>query len=74
MPGKEFGGDNLAVIEAAKVTRTYGEGEAAVHALRGVSLDITRHHLTAVMGPSGSGKSTLMHTLAGLDFADRWHR
>ena len=56
-----------AVINAAGVTRTYGEGEAAVHALRGVSLDIERHRLTAVMGPSGSGKSTLMHILAGLD-------
>jgi putative ABC transport system ATP-binding protein len=61
---------DLAVIQAAEVTRTYGEGEAAVHALRGVSLDITRHHLTAVMGPSGSGKSTLMHILAGLDRPD----
>jgi putative ABC transport system ATP-binding protein len=36
-----------------------------VHALRGVSLEIERHRLTAVMGPSGSGKSTLMHILAG---------
>jgi putative ABC transport system ATP-binding protein len=59
------------VIEAAEVTRIYGEGEAAVHALRGVSLDIERHRLTAVMGPSGSGKSTLMHILAGLDRPDR---
>jgi putative ABC transport system ATP-binding protein len=59
-----------AVIEAAEVTRTYGEGEAAVHALRGVSVDIERHRLTAVMGPSGSGKSTLMHILAGLDRPD----
>jgi putative ABC transport system ATP-binding protein len=59
-----------AVIEARAVARTYGEGEAAVHALRGVSLDIERHRLTAVMGPSGSGKSTLMHILAGLDRPD----
>src|SRR5215217_5251100 len=59
-----------AVIRAAEVTRSYGEGEAAVHALRGVSLDIERHRLTAVMGPSGSGKSTLMHILAGLDRPD----
>ena len=59
-----------AVIDAAEVTRTYGEGEAAVHALRGVSLEIERHRLTAVMGPSGSGKSTLMHILAGLDRPD----
>src|SRR5919109_3514682 len=59
-----------AVIGANEVTRTYGEGEAAVHALRGVSLEIERHRLTAVMGPSGSGKSTLMHILAGLDRPD----
>ena len=59
-----------AVIEAIAVARTYGEGEAAVHALRGVSLEIERHRLTAVMGPSGSGKSTLMHILAGLDRPD----
>jgi putative ABC transport system ATP-binding protein len=59
-----------AVITATGVTRTYGEGEAAVHALRGVSLDIEAGRLTAVMGPSGSGKSTLMHILAGLDQPD----
>ena len=43
------------VITARDVARRYGEGDAAVHALRGVSLDITRGRLTAVMGPSGSG-------------------
>jgi len=59
-----------AVIAASEVTRTYGDGEAAVHALRGVSLEIEAHRLTAVMGPSGSGKSTLMHILAGLDQPD----
>jgi putative ABC transport system ATP-binding protein len=56
-----------AVVSARDVTRRYGEGDTAVDALRGVSLDITRGQLTAVMGPSGSGKSTLMHILAGLD-------
>src|SRR5215208_6161546 len=56
-----------AVVSAREVTRVYGEGETAVHALRGVSLDVERGRLTAVMGPSGSGKSTLMHILAGLD-------
>ncbi len=56
-----------AVVTARGVVRRYGEGEAAVDALRGVSLDIARGRLTAVMGPSGSGKSTLMHILAGLD-------
>jgi putative ABC transport system ATP-binding protein len=70
LPGQELEESGEAVIEAAEVTRTYGEGEAAVHALRGVSLEIERHRLTAVMGPSGSGKSTLMHILAGLDRPD----
>jgi len=55
------------VVAAAEVTRRYGEGETAVDALRGVSLEVARGALTAVMGPSGSGKSTLMHILAGLD-------
>src|SRR5262245_48377571 len=55
------------VVSAAGLTRRYGAGDTAVDALRGVSLDIPRGHLTAVMGPSGSGKSTLMHILAGLD-------
>jgi putative ABC transport system ATP-binding protein len=58
---------NGAVVVADEVTRVYGEGDTAVHALRGVSLDIEQGKLTAVMGPSGSGKSTLMHILAGLD-------
>src|SRR3954467_6766021 len=56
-----------AVVPATDVVRSYGEGDCAVHALRGVSLEIARGRLTAVMGPSGSGKSTLMHILAGLD-------
>jgi putative ABC transport system ATP-binding protein len=56
-----------AVVSAHEVTRRYGEGETAVDALRGVSLEVERGHLTAIMGPSGSGKSTLMHILAALD-------
>ena len=59
--------ENGAVVHASNLTRTYGEGETAVHALQGVSLDIPHGDLTAIMGPSGSGKSTLMHILAGLD-------
>jgi putative ABC transport system ATP-binding protein len=58
---------NGAVVTARDVTRVYGEGDTAVNALCGVSLDVERGKLTAVMGPSGSGKSTLMHILAGLD-------
>jgi putative ABC transport system ATP-binding protein len=55
------------VVEAAEVTRVFGEGDTAVEALRGVSLGVELGRLTAIMGPSGSGKSTLMHILAGLD-------
>jgi putative ABC transport system ATP-binding protein len=47
--------------------RRYGDGDTAVNALQGVSVDIAQGRLTAIMGPSGSGKSTLMHILAGLD-------
>jgi putative ABC transport system ATP-binding protein len=64
-PGSEPPAEAIVSIE--KVTRRYGEGDTAVDALRGVSLEIERGKLTAVMGPSGSGKSTLMHILAGLD-------
>ena len=56
-----------AVVQANNITRVYGEGETAVHALNGCSVGVSHGELTAVMGPSGSGKSTLMHILAGLD-------
>src|SRR2546423_3473642 len=55
------------VVEAHELTRRYGEGDTAVDALKGVSLEVARGKLTAVMGPSGSGKSTLMHLMAALD-------
>jgi len=57
----------VPAVAAADLTRDYGAGESAVHALRGVSLEVPAGQFTAVMGPSGSGKSTLMHLLAGLD-------
>ncbi len=55
------------VVSAHGLARTYGTGDAAVEALRGVDLDVPRGQFLAIMGPSGSGKSTLMHILAGLD-------
>jgi putative ABC transport system ATP-binding protein len=65
--------ENGAVVVARDVTRRYGEGDTAVDALRGVSVDIKPAKATAVMGPSGSGKSTLMHILAGLDKPSSGH-
>jgi putative ABC transport system ATP-binding protein len=55
------------IVSAADVTRVYGEGEAEVRALDGVTVDFPTGRFTAIMGASGSGKSTLMHILAGLD-------
>src|SRR3954447_25803509 len=56
-----------AAVRAEGITKTYGEGEAAVRALCTVSMEVGYGEFVAVMGPSGSGKSTLMHLLAGLD-------
>jgi putative ABC transport system ATP-binding protein len=68
VPGPDAdGAPRDAVVTGTDVVRRYGEGDTAVEALRGVSVEIARGRLTAVMGPSGSGKSTLMHILAGLD-------
>jgi putative ABC transport system ATP-binding protein len=55
------------IVTATDLQRRYGEGEAAVDALAGVSTRFERGRFAAIMGPSGSGKSTLMHLLAGLD-------
>src|SRR3954469_24520925 len=56
-----------AAVRAQGRRRTFGTGDAAVEALRGVDVTFPRGQFAAVMGPSGSGKSTLMHLLAGLD-------
>ncbi len=56
-----------SIVAASDLTRRYGEGEVAVNALAGVTVDFPTGRFAAIMGPSGSGKSTLMHILAGLD-------
>jgi putative ABC transport system ATP-binding protein len=55
------------IVSCTELTRVYGEGETAVHALAGITTGFPSGQFAAIMGPSGSGKSTLMHLLAGLD-------
>ena len=55
------------IARAIRLSKVYGTGEAAVHALNQVSVDFAPRRMTAIMGPSGSGKSTLMHCMAALD-------
>ena len=57
----------VAAARAVELSKIYGEGDAAVRALDGVSVEFERGRYTAIMGPSGSGKSTLLHCMAGLD-------
>ena len=68
-PGDEDTRANAAepVLQALEVTKTYGQGDTAVHALRGVSLELLSGEFVVLLGPSGSGKSTLLNIMGGLD-------
>ncbi|MFG3497398.1 ABC transporter ATP-binding protein [Streptomyces sp. NPDC047928] len=59
------------MVRVENLHRSYGSGEAAVHALRGVSFDVPRGELVALKGRSGSGKTTLLNLVGGLDTPDR---
>jgi putative ABC transport system ATP-binding protein len=67
MSATEMQATAAAAARADELTKVYGEGDAEVRALDGVTVAFEAGHFTAIMGPSGSGKSTLLHCMAGLD-------
>ena len=60
----------MSILEVRGLTKTYGEGEAKVQALRGIDLSVARGEFVAVVGSSGSGKSTFLNLAGGLDVPD----
>jgi len=67
---KKFSQSGAPILSAKNLCKTYGKGESAAHALCGVSLDIRKGELLAILGSSGSGKSTLLNMLGGMDKPD----
>jgi putative ABC transport system ATP-binding protein len=65
--GEHEASQRAVAITASRLTKIYGEGETAVHALAGIDLEVGRGEMVAIMGPSGSGKSTLLHLIGALD-------
>ena len=57
----------MSILQTENLTKIYGDGENAVHALRGINLTVEKGEFTAIVGTSGSGKSTMLHMLGGLD-------
>ncbi|MGD0880891.1 MAG: ABC transporter ATP-binding protein [Acidimicrobiales bacterium] len=72
-PDASDAGSSHPAARAVDLVKTYGTGDAVVHALSGITVEFERGRFTAVMGPSGSGKSTLMHCMAGLDVPTSGH-
>ena len=65
--------NDVHVYRVQGLWKTYGDGPTAVHALRGVDVDIDEGHMMVLLGPSGSGKSTFLNILGGLDRATSGH-
>ena len=61
----------MNLLEVKSISKTYGEGDTAVHALKKVSFSVPKGEFVAIVGESGSGKSTLLNCIGGLDFADK---
>lgn len=57
----------MEILQVQSLSKTYGRGEAAVHALQGASFTLQKGEFAAVVGASGSGKSTLLHCIGGLE-------
>ena len=66
-PATPLSGSVVPAARGVDLVKVYGQGDAAVRALDGVSVGFAPGQFSAIMGPSGSGKSTLMHCMAGLD-------